>query len=134
MVAILKGGTRLRVKEFTAPAPTTMEFLGGVDALTMPDSHLSCPMCRSPWWECWIHKGDKHNIQVGCMKCGYDTRILIPRDIPLDQFAEGRFTCFKHPNAGMAIIHNTDVLCIGCQNCKSEVRLKLKTNTNLVVM
>jgi hypothetical protein len=139
---ILKRQTRLRVK--ARSLPDASPILGeGVDVMAIPDGHLSCPKCQGFRWECWVVL-DAHRLELGCFSCGYSARLFFPLDIDLFKFgASGRFTCLRwdketgkipvHQDKAMIVIKNSDVLCVGCEACRTEVRIDLITKTNLVL-
>ena len=133
MANILKGKTQLRVKEFSEPLSEDKILGTGIDVMTMPDSHLCCSKCSKPFFEVWVYTSN-HYIEVGCVSCGWSTRLLLPYDIDLSKrFGEGKFECFKHKDKGFVIIKNSDVLCVGCRYCKTEVQIKLDTKTNIIL-
>jgi hypothetical protein len=138
-----KEHTRLRVHATELPLSASGILGAGIDVTTLPEGHLSCPQCQGFKFECWVFL-DAHKIECGCMKCGWSCRLLIPMDVNIDQFGKsGRFTCmrrnnalahpFIHENKGMIIIHNSGTLSVGCEACKTEIDIKLKTKTNLVL-
>jgi hypothetical protein len=144
VVEILKREhTRLRVKACELPLSMSGILGAGIDVMSLPEGHLSCPVCYGFKFECWVYL-DNHRLELGCMKCGWSCRLLFPLDIDLMPFGKsGRYTCMRwdkethtipiHRNCGMIIIHNTDVLSIGCEKCRTEVDIKLKTKNNLVL-
>lgn len=134
MVTILtKEKTRLRVKQVDLPI-TQDKILGtGIDIVTLPDGHLCCAKCSDHRFECWVYL-DNHRLEMGCMKCNESYRLLFPLDVPLSPFRNtGRYTCRQHPEAGSILIKNMETVCIGCEKCFREVRIQLKTFTNLVL-
>ena len=132
MVNILKGLTRLRVKANEAPLSGDKVLGQGIDVVKMPEGHVACPMCDTPYFECWVGL-DNHRIEIGCCKCGWDTRLLLPIETDLKEFLNGKFTCFKHPKGQMVIIKNIDMLCVGCRYCRTQIVLDLKTKSNLIL-
>lgn len=139
MAVILKGKTRLRVREFKSELKDDVVLGTGIDVLAMPDSHLSCSKCSKPFWEVWVY-GDNHRIEIGCLSCGWSTRLLLPMDIDLaKRFGEGKFECQRWSNGkiaghvGFIIIKNNEYLSIGCRYCKTEVNIKCLTKSNLIM-
>lgn len=134
MVTILKKEhTRLRVKEWKSELKDDVILGTGIDVLAMPDSHLCCAKCSKPFFEVWVY-GDSHRIEVGCVSCGWSTRLLLPMDIDLNaRFGQGKFECFKHKTAGFVIIKNVETLSIGCRYCRTEVNISCKTKNNLIL-
>lgn len=137
--------TKLRVKQSLLPASSTI--LGkGIDVMQMPEGHLSCGKCSGHLFECWMY-GDNRRIEMGCMQCGESTRLYFPMDVKLDEFTrtgsaygrhdslgQGRFQCLKHPDKGMILIHNVDVISIGCEKCFTELNLCLRKAKGIVVV
>ena len=133
MVEILKKEkTKLRVRAYEAPLKGDKILGEGIDILSMPDGHLSCAQCQSPWMECQVCL-DSHRLEVGCCKCGWNTRVLFPIDVDLFKLGNGIFSCKKHPGNEMVVIKNDDTVCIGCRYCKTEARILLQTKSNLVL-
>lgn len=132
MKLLKKEKTKMRVRAHEAPL-TGDKILGeGIDIISMPDGHLACPMCASPYMECQVAL-DRHRLEVGCCRCGWSTRILFPYDIDLFVLGgNGIFRCKKHANE-MVVIKNDDTVCIGCRYCNTEARIKLRTKSNLIV-
>lgn len=128
---LTKNKTRLRVKEISLPIAHSNILGDGIDVTALPEGHFACNICHGYKFECSI-MGDFHRLEVGCMECGKAYRFLFPLDCPLPP-QQGRFTCFKHKNKGMIIIHNIDCLCVGCEFCKTQIVFKVKTNTNIIV-
>jgi len=104
----------------------------GIDVTTCPNGHLSCPQCQSPYFEVWCSL-DTHRLEIGCVNCGWSSRLLVPYDIDLLAIGSGRYGCKKHDKGEMVIIKNVDVLSIGCRYCRTEVDIKLKSKSNLVL-
>ncbi len=124
---LLKGKTRLRVKEVELPI-TDNKILGlGIEIASAPNGHMSCPHCKGFKWEVWTSISNVR-IEVGCMGCGWNTRLLIPIDVEINRLGQGRFSCMKHPRKGMIIIKNDSCVCIGCELCKSQAILDLRTD------
>jgi hypothetical protein len=70
--------------------------------------------------------------------------LLFPLDVSLSPFGkQGRFTCQRkrgakgeevdHTSLGFILIHNIDVISVGCEGCSTEVLIKTKTKTDLIV-
>lgn len=148
---LTKTKTRLRVKESALPVTSTI--LGkGIDIMTMPEGHLCCGKCSGYKFECWMY-GDNRRIEMGCMGCGESTRLYLPMDVKLDDVAgtwkffgaegsfgrtdavgEGRFVCRKHPTKGMILIHNVDVVSIGCESCFTELNICLRKAKGILLV
>lgn len=122
---------RLRVKEMTLPLATSEVLGSGIDVTTLPEGHLSCSKCSGYKFEAWMHL-DNYRLECGCIECGNSFRLLFPIDCPLPPLS-GRYTCKKHPEKGMIIIHNVDKLCVGCELCKTEIIFDIKTKNNLII-
>ena len=142
---LTKSKPRLRVKESKLPASSLV--LGkGIDAAEMPEGHLCCGKCGGHLFECWMF-GDNRRIEMGCMSCNESTRLYFPQDIKLDEFAgsatrygrsdalgEGRFQCLRHPTKGMILIHNVDVVSIGCESCFTELNICMRKAKGIVLV
>jgi hypothetical protein len=126
-----KKQTRLAVRAAVLPA-TSSPILGtGIDVMTLPEGHLCCVKCGKHLFECWI-SADTNRIEMGCLRCNESYRLLFPMDVIIPcKFS--RFVCRKHPNKGMVLIHNVDIISVGCESCTSEMQIKLKTKSNLVI-
>ena len=125
--------TRLRVKAAELPLSVNKILGTGIPVNNLPEGHLSCSMCQSPFFEAWVYL-DKHRLEMGCCKCGHSYRLLFPLDAELKAFENsGRWTCPQHPDKGMVLIHNTDVVSVGCQLCWRQVNIQLKKATGLVL-
>lgn len=125
--------SRLQVKEVQMPITGDVLLGNGIDVMTLPEGHLSCSKCGKHLFECWVYL-DTHRLEMGCQSCGHSYRLLFPLDIDLMRFGKnGRFTCKKHPDKGFVLIHNMDVISIGCEKCTTEVQVILKTKNNLVI-
>ena len=124
-----KKSTRLRVHAFERA------LVGGnIDISHCPDGHLSCPKCQNPYFETWFEVGE-HKILIGCVKCGWSSKMLFPVDVDLNLFGKnGKWSCLKHKQAENAIIKNGQCVCIGCRYCMSQAIITLKSETGLVVM
>ena len=152
MTTILtKTKTRMRVKQSALPVSATI--LGnGIDVTQMPEGHLCCGKCGEYRFECWMF-GDNRRIEMGCMNCNEATRLYFPLDIKLDDLAgssgriggegfygrsdalgEGRFQCLRHPKKGMILVHNVDVVSIGCESCFTELNICLRKAKGLVLV
>jgi hypothetical protein len=84
-------------------------------------------------FEVWVGI-DAHRLEIGCMHCGWSSRILLPMEADLLKFGQGRFSCFKHGSKGMIVIKNGDFVCFGCELCKTEVVFDLSSKSGLVIM
>lgn len=121
----------LRVKEVELPLATS-EILGsGIDVTALPEGHFSCVRCKNHKFECSVIL-DSHRLEVGCIECNSSYRFLFPLDCPMPP-TPGRFSCKKHPDKGMIIIHNTDVICVGCEKCYTQILFQIKTYNNLIL-
>lgn len=137
--------TRMRVKQSALPVSATV--LGkGIDVMSMPEGHLCCGKCGGYKFECWMF-GDNRRIEMGCMNCNESTRLYFPMDIKLDEYAgttigygrtdalgEGRFVCRRHKNKGMILVHNIDVVSIGCEACFTEINICLRKSKGIVLV
>lgn len=123
--------TKMRVREVSLPASISPLLGMGIDATTLPEGHLSCTKCKRHLFECWLY-GDNHRIEMGCMECNENYRLLFPLDVELP-VKQGRFTCRRHPEKGMVLIHNMDTVCIGCEKCYTEIRIPLKKAQGLII-
>lgn len=134
MVEILKKQhTKLRVKQIDLPESKSPLLGAGIDVMTLPEGHMSCSKCSGYKWEAWVGL-DNHRLEMGCLGCGHSCRLLFPLDIDLMAFGgSGRFVCKKHPSKGMVLIHNSGYLCVGCESCRTEATVQLRTESNLVV-
>jgi hypothetical protein len=122
----------LKVKDVLVSALDRSDVLGvGIDVMALPEGHLVCNKCKKHKFECWIY-GDNYVIEMGCMECGESYRLLFPIDAKLPDKA-GRFTCLRHPGKGMILIHNTDVIGIGCESCFTEIRICLRKAKGIVL-
>lgn len=122
MVTILKKeipNNRLRVKEMNLPLATGVLLGSGIDVTTLPEGHMSCTNCSGFRFEASLFL-DNFRIELGCIGCGKAYRLLFPVDCPLPE-SKGRWTCFKHKDKAVIIIHNSGKLCIGCESCRSQV-------------
>lgn len=126
-----KKHTRMRVKEIALPFISSPILGHGIDVTALPEGHLSCPMCKKHLFEASLY-GDNHRIEMGCISCNWSCRLLFPLDVSLPE-KQGRFTCKKHPTKGMVCIHNVDTISIGCESCKTEINIKVKTKSNLIL-
>lgn len=132
MVTILKKEhTRLRVKEMTMPVNQSPILGLGIDVTAIPDGHLACVKCKGYKFECSI-MGDFHRLECGCIGCGEAYRLLFPVDCPLPP-QSGRFTCFKHKDKAMIVISNSGIICVGCESCKTEIRIRTRTESNIII-
>ena len=120
------------MKEVQLPLATSEVLGSGIDVMTLPEGHLCCVKCGKFSFECWVYL-DNHRLEMGCMSCSASYRLLFPLDVDLSHFGKsGRYTCKRHPLRGFVVIHNVDVVSIGCESCITEVDIKLKTKSNLV--
>lgn len=132
MIHILKKEkTRLRVKQVNLPAHESPILGVGVDVMTLPEGHACCSKCSGHLFECWVY-GDNHRVELGCLQCGHPTRYLFPLDVDMPN-KQGRFTCNRHPDKGMVLIHNIDIISIGCEKCYTEIDFKLKNKHGLII-
>ena len=131
MVTLLKKEhTKLRVKEVNLPLMNSPILGAGIDATTLPEGHLSCPQCKGHLWEAWVMM-DAHRVEMGCRDCNWKCRILFPLDVVFHH--SGRWTCSAHPEKGVVLIHNVDVINIGCEKCFRDVSFQLKKAQGLIL-
>lgn len=135
MVAFLKKDPDkqkgLRVREISVPLATDVVLGSGIDVMTLPEGHFACNKCHGHKFECSIIL-DHSRLEVGCVNCNASYRFLFPLDCPLPPH-KGRFSCKKHPEKGMIIIHNMGKLCVGCESCKTQIIFDLDTKNNLIL-
>lgn len=133
MVHILTGPkrTKLAVKQVALPIITSPILGTGIDATTLPEGHLGCATCGRHLFECWVY-GDAHRIEMGCVECNSNYRLLFPLDVVMPP-TQGRFTCKRHPDKAMVLIHNVDVVCVGCESCYTEIQFKLRKADGLIL-
>lgn len=129
---LLRGLTRLRVKEVRLPCSTDPALGTGIDITKLPEGHLCCTHCGKPFFECWVDLPN-HRITMGCIHCGSSYKLLAPLDVDLKALGQGRFSCHRHPKSGLVLIHNVDVICIGCQYCDTEADIKLRKSSGLIL-
>lgn len=130
-IILNKQREKLRVKEAVLPLRTSTVLGNAIDPMALPEGHLSCVRCKGHLFECWIYHGS-NALEMGCIKCNESYRMAFPLDVKLPGNT-GRFTCRRHPDKAMVLIHNVDVVCVGCEKCKTEIQIFLKTKTNLVM-
>lgn len=131
-VIILNSKKRgLAVKDVLLPLSTSKVLGSGIDVTALPEGHLSCIQCKKHLFECWL-MGDNFRIEMGCINCNASYRLLFPLDVIMPE-AKGRFTCKRHPNNGMILIHNVDVISIGCEKCYTEIDIKLRKAQGLIL-
>jgi hypothetical protein len=122
----------LRVKEISIPLTTDSILGSGIDVTSLPEGHFSCQICKGFKFDCDIML-DYHRLEVGCRECGKAYRFLFPIDLPLPA-QKGRFTCKKHPDKGMIIIHNVGMFSCGCESCATQIVFDVrKTKNNLIL-
>lgn len=129
---LLKKQTRLRVKAWEAPLTGDRILGNGIDIVKSPDGHLSCPVCQGFKFEVSKY-GDTARLEIGCVKCNWSERILLPADCNLSNLPNGRFTCFKHKERGMIVIKNGEALCLGCESCKTQVVISIKNKGGIIL-
>jgi len=138
---------RLVVKPVAMPLGSSLVLGNGLDVTKLPEGHLTCGTCKGHRFECWMY-GDNRRIEMGCIKCGSSQRLVLPMDVKLGSVAsgdatyqprqqdcvgEGRFTCKKHPDRAMILIHNVDVVSIGCEKCRTEINICLRKSKGIVL-
>lgn len=123
--------TRLRVREVTLPAASSPLLGTGIDVMALPEGHLSCIKCKGYKFEFWLY-GDSHRVEMGCIECNATYRLLFPLDVDMPR-KQGRFTCQKHPTKHFVVIHNIDILSIGCEACRTEINFQLKKKQGLII-
>lgn len=137
--------TRMRVKETSLPQNNSGVLLGrGIDVTNLPEGHLCCSKCHGYKFECWMF-GDNRRIEMGCIECGESERLLFPLDVELakatptqylgqyNALGEGRFQCRRHPDKAMVLIHNVDVVSIGCECCFTEMNICLRKAKGIIL-
>lgn len=123
-----KEKTKLRVREFRIPRAVSV--LGNIlDATKLPEGHLCCSRCHGYKFEASGYPGG-NKIELGCVDCNERIYLAFPIDVVVPP---GRYGCWKHSNKGMIVIHNLDVLCIGCESCKSEIRIEMKKKDGIII-
>ena len=129
MVTLLnKKHTRLRIRKRILPK--NQSVLGDLlVANDLPEGHCCCSKCDGYRFEATCYPGGC-KVELGCMQCGNRTYLSFPIDVTLPS---GRFYCAKHPNKGMIVIHNLQVISIGCECCKTEMNINIDTKSNLVM-
>lgn len=122
-------GLRLRSKDLpTSSSP----ILGtGIDVMTLPEGHMACSTCHGYKFEASVLM-DKHRVELGCIECNAPYRLLFPLDVVMPE-KQGRFYCKRHPDKGMIVIHNTDVLSIGCERCFTEINFQLRKAGGIII-
>ena len=130
---------KLYVKKYWKSFSTNPLLGTGIDVKEMPDSHICCVNCSKPFFEVFVDSAN-HKIQIACLSCGWDTKLLFPFDTDIKgRIADGKFQCFRHQEIkdGMipafVLLKNTDVFAIGCQHCATEVILDLRTKSNIIL-
>lgn len=126
MAVILKGKEepKLQVRDIPLPMPDSPLLSTGIDVTTLPQGHLICWKCKRHLFECSVY-GDNHRVEMGCIECNQNYRLLFPLTVTMPT-AQGRFTCKKHPDKGMVLIHAASVVCIGCEKCNTEIRFLIQ--------
>ncbi len=131
----------LRVKR--VPMALSTSVLGhDIDATKLPEGHLTCGKCGRFRFEASM-QGDNFRIELGCVECGEAFRLLLPLGVEIGKPnpwgsnahvpTNGKFTCLKHPSKAMIVIHNVETVCIGCEACKTEIRIILPKEKGLVL-
>lgn len=131
---LLKGLKRgLQVKGVPLKTDVSGVLGSGIDVMSLPEGHLSCDKCGGHRFEAWVFLDDQR-LEMGCCHCGNSYRLMFPMDVSLSPFGKkGRYQCAKHNGAGVILIHNVDVLSIGCEKCWREVRIPLRKSNGLIV-
>jgi hypothetical protein len=118
----------MRVKE--SSLPKSMTVLGTMlDAMNLPEGHACCPKCSGYKFEISGYPGG-HKIEMGCVGCGDRFYIAFPVDVDLLQ---GRYYCRKHKSKAFILIHNIDVISMGCEACKTEINICLRKAKGIVI-
>lgn len=120
----------LRLKEVQLPLATSVLLGSGIDAMSLPEGHLACPHCHGHLWEASVFL-DAHRIEMGCRGCNWVCRVLFPMNVVFP--CSGRWTCSAHPDKGVILIHNTDVINIGCEKCYRDISFQLKRAGGLIL-
>lgn len=128
MANILKGLTRYRTVLVGSPSDWIDDpILGqGLDAQRLRNGHLACPHDGCAWW--WVNVNvERSRLECFCAECGYEIPIILPSTVKFDaEDVGGKFECAIHPKSHAAIIANDGVLCVGCRNCSTEIRLTVR--------
>lgn len=125
-----KEHTKMRTKEVQLPLSTSSVLGTGIDVTALPEGHLSCPQCKGHLWEAWVYL-DAHKVEMGCRGCNWKCRLLFPLDVIFPH--SGRWSCTKHPDKGVVLIHNVDVINIGCEKCFRDITFKLRKAEGLIL-
>lgn len=127
MQILTKNKTRLRVREVPISSIGVLGTM--VDAMNLPEGHMSCGKCHGHRFECSGYVGG-NKVEMGCEGCGDRFYVAFPLDVVIP---DGRYYCRKHPSKGMILIHNIDVVSIGCESCKTQILIQLKKAGGLVL-
>lgn len=96
----------------------------GLDAQRLKQGHLACPHDSSPFWFVNINV-NRSRLECFCAKCGFEIPIILPSTLVLSEEEGGAFGCVVHPNSHACVIANDGVICVGCRNCSTEIRLQV---------
>jgi len=128
MVTILKReNTRLRVKEHKVAATSVLGSM--LDAMNLPEGHLCCSKCSGYKFECTGYPGGS-KVEMGCIGCGERFYMAFPMDVDLPA---GKYGCRRHPSKAFIVIHNIDVVSMGCEACKSEINVSLRKAKGIIL-
>lgn len=89
----------------------------------MPDGHLSCG-CGCPFFWVVVAEGERR-IYVVCSNCEKQLTLHFTPETILDGLGEGECHCDRHPKSQWCVIKNNGVVCVGCRNCETEIRVNL---------
>lgn len=85
--------------------------------------HLACPNCNHPWFEVEV---DGVHTTFGCKNCGYVSKAVFPNQLDQQGFLKCPDCAKKQKeNRWMAVIFSNDIVCVGCKNCRWELRSSL---------
>ncbi len=121
---IKKEKPKMRVREQVLPASENVLLGEGIDVTKLPEGHLACWRCKGYKFECSL-QGDNFRVECGCISCNEAYRLLFPITCPMPE-QKGRFTCHRHPDKAMIVIHNVGYLSIGCELCKTQIIFKIQ--------
>lgn len=117
----------MRVKE--VPIASTGVIGTMLDAMKLPEGHMACGKCKGYKFEAFGYAGG-HKVELGCIGCGERFYVAFPVDIDLPQ---GRYYCRRHESKAMILIHNVDVVSIGCECCRTEINICLRKAKGIVL-
>lgn len=104
---------------------TINDVLGVVDfaSLLGASGHLACANCNHPWFE--VEVNGVHTT-FACQNCGFISKAVFPNQLDQQGFLRCPDCAKKQiDNKWMAVIFNNDVVCVGCKECRWELRSSL---------